>query len=73
MMPSCVFACLQPFYHTLVESVQAFVQAEQHSVRANLEQVTRKFILILNLLFAMPGFVDCELYMMCCFRREDNG
>ena len=38
-----VFVCLQPFYLNLVESVKAFVQVEQDSVRASLEQITRKF------------------------------
>ena len=64
------FVCLQPFYCNLVESVKAFVQVEQDSLRANLEQLARKFEFpfVVEVVFALIHAFDCEPHFTIHFR-----
>ena len=70
-MNYATFVRLQPFYRTLADSAKAYVQVEQErdDLRAGLERLSREFLccLTLKLLFC---FVDSEILVLCCFRRE---
>ena len=71
------FVCLQSFYRSLADSAKAYVQVEQErdTLRTDLERLSREFSFLLLFAegpFAMCDFVGYELYVICCFRREEG-